>query len=222
MNTYSYKVARLPNATVVDAKWNKAQWQSVEPLTLSNFMGDKPEHFPKVQAKVAYHGHDIAAIFRVEDRYVRAVETSNHGRIWEDSCVELFVTPSSDIKTGFFNIEMNCCGKFLCCHQLTRGVDVRPMQDKDMSKFNVAHTLNGPLQEEIAEPVIWCVEYTFPAEILSAYSSATMPAPGVVWRANFYKCADLCSHPHWLTWTQVDNPTPNFHLPQFFGELVFE
>ena len=212
----------MAKAPVIDAKWDKAQWQAVTPLSLSNFMGEKPAHFPKVQAKVAYHGHDIAVIFKVEDRYVRAVEIRNHGRIWEDSCVELFITPSNDIKTGFFNIEMNCCGKFLCCHQITRGVDVIPMQDKDMSRFKVAHTIKEPVITEITDPVTWCVEYSFPAEIFSAYSNAIMPAPGVIWRANLYKCADLCSRPHWLTWAKVDFPTPNFHLPQFFGELVFE
>jgi hypothetical protein len=40
--------------------------------------------------------------------------------------------------------------------------------------------------------------------------------------ANFYKCADQTSHPHWLTWASVDYPQPKFHLPEFFGRLVFE
>jgi len=44
----------------------------------------------------------------------------------------------------------------------------------------------------------------------------------VTWRANFYKCADSTSHPHWLTWSPVDHPTPHFHLPAFFGTLEFE
>ncbi len=40
-------------------------------------------------------------------------------------------------------------------------------------------------------------------------------------RANFYKCADLSAHPHFLSWNKVDVPTPNFHLPEFFGTLYF-
>lgn len=35
-------------------------------------------------------------------------------------------------------------------------------------------------------------------------------------------CADNTSHPHWLTWSPVDYPKPNFHLPQSFGFLEFE
>ncbi|MCB0276848.1 MAG: diguanylate cyclase, partial [Calditrichaeota bacterium] len=27
---------------------------------------------------------------------------------------------------------------------------------------------------------------------------------------------------HWLTWAPVEHPKPNFHLPEFFGTLVFD
>jgi hypothetical protein len=48
------------------------------------------------------------------------------------------------------------------------------------------------------------------------------PGPGVTWRANFYKCADKTSHPHWLTWAHVNYPKPKFHLPEYFGRIEFE
>ena len=40
-------------------------------------------------------------------------------------------------------------------------------------------------------------------------------------RANFYKCADKSAHPHFLAWNRVDTPAPDFHRPDFFGELTF-
>jgi hypothetical protein len=58
--------------------------------------------------------------------------------------------------------------------------------------------------------------------MLTNYSMIQQPKSGVRWKANFYKCADKTSHPHWLTWSPVDYPTPKFHLPQFFGTLEFE
>lgn len=27
------------------------------------------------------------------------------------------------------------------------------------------------------------------------------------------------AQPHYIAWNAVDHPTPNFHLPQYFGEL---
>ena len=40
-------------------------------------------------------------------------------------------------------------------------------------------------------------------------------------RANFFKCADKAAHPHFLSWNPIDVPTPDFHRPDFFGELRF-
>ncbi len=40
--------------------------------------------------------------------------------------------------------------------------------------------------------------------------------------ANFYKCGDETNEPHYISWNPIDTPNPNFHVPQFFGDLVFE
>ena len=41
-------------------------------------------------------------------------------------------------------------------------------------------------------------------------------------KANFYKCGDLTPEPHFLSWSPIDLPEPNFHTPQFFGQLELE
>ncbi|MDO4827106.1 MAG: carbohydrate-binding family 9-like protein [Bacteroidia bacterium] len=41
-------------------------------------------------------------------------------------------------------------------------------------------------------------------------------------RCNFYKCGDGLSKPHYLSWAPVLTEKPNFHSPQFFGEVEFE
>ena len=38
-------------------------------------------------------------------------------------------------------------------------------------------------------------------------------------RANFYKCGDKTAHPHFLSWSPVSTEKPDFHRPEFFGEL---
>ena len=38
-------------------------------------------------------------------------------------------------------------------------------------------------------------------------------------RANFYKCGDLTAHPHFLSWSPVFTEQPDFHRPEWFGEL---
>ncbi|MDD5459130.1 MAG: carbohydrate-binding family 9-like protein [Phycisphaerae bacterium] len=206
----------------IDAQWEKKIWKNTQPLEITNFMGEMPSHFPKVEAKVRYDENSIFVIFRVEDHYVRCVAENHQDMVCSDSCVEFFFTPSSDLAEGYFNLEANACGKILLYHQLSRDTGRRVLAVDDIEKIETAHTLNGIIEPEIEEPTTWTLEYRIPLVMVEKYAPIKKPAPGVIWRANFYKCADRCSHPHWLTWSKVGLPKPDFHQPPFFGKLVFE
>src|SRR5206468_10962581 len=39
--------------------------------------------------------------------------------------------------------------------------------------------------------------------------------------ANFYKCGDAMPEPHYLSWSPINTPEPDFHRPEFFGALRF-
>ena len=41
-------------------------------------------------------------------------------------------------------------------------------------------------------------------------------------RMNFYKCGDKCSKMHFLSWSEIDLPAPDFHCPDYFGKVIFE
>ena len=41
-------------------------------------------------------------------------------------------------------------------------------------------------------------------------------------RVNFYKCADKTKRPHFVSWQPIDLPNPDFHCPEFFGELTLD
>ena len=99
---------------------------------------------------------------------------------------------------------------------------VETIPQSEYGTMSIAHSLPKIVDPEIREPITWTLEYRLPLAILKKYCAVHTPATGVVWRANFYKCADASSHPHWLTWSPVDFPTPQFHLPEFFGTLEFE
>ena len=217
-----YEVARAGKGLALESGWDGPGWNAIRPLSLELFMGEKPEHRPRTEAKVAYDDRKIYVAFRVEDRYVRAVEEKYHDMVCCDSCVEFFFTPNSDIGTGYFNLEMNCGGTLLLYHQANRSEIGRTVvAEADCRRIEIHHQLPKRIDPEIADPVTWVLACAIPFEMLEKYSRVTRPAPGVSWRANFYKCADHTSHPHWLTWSKVDNPRPDFHLPEFFGTLKF-
>jgi len=218
----TYPVNRLKEPILIDGNWDKPAWQEVEPLELTHSMGDKPAHLPKVQAKLMYDENAIYVIFRVEDRYVRAVAKTHQDAVCRDSCVEFFWAPGMDVKKGYFNLEMNCGGTMLLHFQVIPRKDSVPIAPADLERIEVAHSLPKFVEPEIATPTVWTVEYRLPTEMLAKYlPGSARPAPGVRWRANFFKCADQSSHPHWLTWSFVDRPKPDFHVPECFGTIEF-
>ena len=83
---------------------------------------------------------------------------------------------------------MNCGGTTLFNFQRAPGKDVIQIPETEFGKITRAHSLPEHVDPEITAPTTWTVEYRLPFEILKKYCSVTSPAPGVVWRANFYKC----------------------------------
>ena len=72
---------------------------------------------------------------------------------------------------------------------------------------------------EIAEPTKWFIEFRLPYEILEAYVGPVERKSGTIWRANFYKCGDRTSHPHWAMWNKIPGEL-GFHKPEFFAPII--
>ena len=218
---FSYRLQQSASAPDLNSDWDKAFWKTAFPAELKHYMGEKPSHFPETRVRLSYDSSYLYVIFHVNDRYVKAVEKKRNGKVWHDSCVELFFSPGPDVKRGYFNFEVSCKGVYLFEYHAGEGAASGFVDKKDCRDIRVAHSLRKNVRQEIAEPVSWTVEYRIPIGILEKYMEVERPGPGTIWRANFYKCADKTSHPHWLTWAPVEHPEPKFHLPEFFGRLEF-
>lgn len=218
----SYNVKRLEQSMIIDASWDKTQWQNISAVSITNYMGSVPKLKPVVEAKMMYDDNNIYVIFRVQDQYVRCLTSEFNGPVWEDSACEFFFAPDSSYKERYFNIEMNCGGTPLMHFNLVPRVETKVLDIEDIKQIEIAHSLPQIVDPEINTPVTWTLEYKIPLSMLEKYSGVTHPQKGVEWRANFYKIAENNSNPHYITWAVVENDKPNFHLPQFFGKLKFE
>jgi hypothetical protein len=218
----SYYVQPLNGDMVIDANWNKTIWASVPSINISQIMGEKPHFMPETQAKLSYDQHHVYGIFKVKDRYVISEETKTNGPVSRDSCVEWFFAPNQDNPLHYFNIEINAGGTILFHHVTVPRKEYRVIDEEDISKITVATSLPSVISPEITSDTTYTVEFKIPISLLKKYSDVTIPDNGVVWRANFYKTANRNSNPHYITWNKVENPRPDFHLPQYFGKLIFE
>jgi Carbohydrate-binding family 9 len=166
----------------------------------------------------------LRGIFDVRDQYVRSVRTNYADEVWKDSCVEIFLQPRPE--RGYFNLEMNAGGAHLCCYiedpeRVAGGFKKFTRLPAEIGRMiEVRSSLPKVVDPEIVELVTWQLNFFAPFEVFEAYVGTQGELRGQRWRANFYKCHDEGSHPHWASWAPVDEF--NFHLPRCFGTLCFE
>lgn len=210
------------------ADWDAPLWAEAEPLEIGDFRWQQGGHQPRTQVRVAYDDAFLGAIFRVEDRYVRAVARQFGDPVSADSCVEFFLSPHAMGETdAYFNFEINCGGTLLlrrCSSTVERGWG-RPsplLAAADGALVRIAHTMPQIVEPEVTSPTTWLVEFHAPFELFGRYFvDLPRPAAGTEWKGNFYKCGAATSHPHWATWAPIELEQPSFHAPQFFQALHF-
>ena len=147
--------------------------------------------------------------------------------VCNDSCVEFFVAPDADpARDAYFNFELNCGGTMLlhaCPSRADRaaGAETVYVSPEDGATIQIATTLPTTVEPELEAATSWTAEYHVPWPLFGKHFDVAPPTAGTTWRANFYKCGDRTSHPHWGSWAPVDTPRPNFHKPEFFQPVHF-
>ena len=172
---------------------------------------------PNVKFRAAHTGDALLLHYQVTEASVRAVALADDGRVWEDACVEFFVSPEGN--DFYYNFECNCAGKLLL-HGGEAGTE-RPGASEEVLKSVQRWASLGtePFEERVGE-CTWEVALVIPTSAIFRHSIESLD--GKTMRANFYKCGDLLQTPHFLSWSPIDLPQPKFHCPEFFGEVVFE
>ena len=176
-----------------------------------------PETFPYAplcSGRVARTKDALVVDFRVSGLDLRAQNMEDNGRQWEDSCVEVFIKDPN--KADYYNFEINALGKVLACYGPVREGRTRRPQEQMKKILRFAHREGGPMDKDGIQT--WRVGVVIPFELIGV-DPGNLPHSI---RANFYKCGDKTAHPHYLSWSPIDTPKPDFHRPEFFGELLLK
>lgn len=180
----------------------EANWKEEYPYT------------PDVAFSVARSRTHIAVLYHVRGLDLRAMAMEDNGPVWEDSCCEFFVSDPED--GTYYNFEMNCIGTLLGAKRKSRTECTHYPQD--MLDRVIRHSTLARKQRELNGKIFgWSVAFCIPMDLLGL-DPDNLPRSI---RANFFKCADRSAHPHFLSWNRIEVPAPDFHRPDFFGELIF-
>ena len=125
LSTLDYTIRRSPTPLgQPQADWDSREWAGAETLAVAlwpwapgtaRHVEAHTGHLPKVEARLMWDSDFLALMFRVEDRYVRAVAGhpwNGSDSVCTDSCVEFFVSPVEG-SDAYLNCEVNPGGTML-------------------------------------------------------------------------------------------------------------
>ena len=221
-----YVIRRTDAQPELAGNWDGPIWSRADTLDVAEFRTERGDaHRPKTQARLLYDAESLYGVFRVEDRYVRAVHTEFNACVCRDSCVEFFVKPKAD--KGYFNMEFSCGGALLMYYIVDATpapngnfLDYTELTPEDGAQVAVYHSMPGVVEPEIQAPTTWFLEFRVPLALYEKYAGGIGDPAGQEWTANFYKCGDQTSHPHWASWAPIDKLS--FHRPHCFAPIQFE
>jgi hypothetical protein len=134
--------------------------------------------------------------------------------VYKDSCVEFFIAFNGEQQ--YYNLEFNCLGTCLAGFGQNQH-DRKLLPKQQVSKIKPWASLK--VNNRVPQQISWQLTLVIPVEIFSEHQLTDFTGEQV--KVNFFKCGDELPDPHYLSWSNINYPEPNFHLPEFFGDMKF-
>lgn len=202
-----------------DGSWSEilksleaASWNAIDTMNWPKY-----SYRPQVQFRMAYCDSAFLLQYRVKEQAVRAVATADNGEVWKDSCVEFFITPADD--GIYYNFEFNCAGTCLLSAGASRNGRESAQSALIASIRRQPSLGRHPFGERKGETE-WDMALVIPYACL--FKHPDYSPSGKIAHANFYKCGDGLTVPHFLSWHPIKTEQPDFHRPEFFGTVKFD
>lgn len=170
---------------------------------------------PLTAFTIAHSDTHIFIDFFVRCNYLRAVNYENNSHVHQDSCVEFFVSPKGE--KPYYNFEFNCIGTIhaACREDRNNGM---MLSDEQLAQVKRLPSCGTKPFQELEGMFSWNLAVAIPLSLIGIKYDGNP----IDMRANFYKCADSTAAPHFLSWAPIDTPQPDFHRPEFFGDITLE
>lgn len=137
--------------------------------------------------------------------------------ICEDSCVEFFFSPSGELGSGYVNLEVNCCGTL----HLAYGTGRENRQFISLEAASLLQrktSIDNPVKFEHSSDKQWTVDIVLPFAAIEQLTGDKVNHQQ--WFGNFYRCGGR-KDPQYAVWNNIEVTDPDYHQPEYFGELAF-
>ena len=175
------------------------------------------EYMPEAYFRAVYIPNDgILVRLTCYESNPKAVYDNYMDPVYCDSCLEFFADYSGEKASGFtcnapgyINCEINSKGTLLAC--IGKDSDNRTPLLQAIGELPAVTVYKDDKQ--------WSVELYISFKLLKKLYKDTDFSQGHTFYGNVFKCGDECEHEHYGVWNYIENNTPNFHIPGYFGEF---
>lgn len=213
MNMKRLKVPYLPTLDVLDLSSvgflmeMKAQREYIDVVNWKEF-----PYKPIAAFDIARTDTNLYIRYFVKGNELKATYDTDNSPVHKDSCVEFFMKKEED--HNYMNFEFNCIGTCDAARRQSREIKKSLTTDEYAMIRRYASLETKPFEKK-SGVFAWELVVSIPFTLMGLQPQ-NLPEKIL---GNFYKCADDTDTPHFVSWNPIPLEQPDFHCPQFFGEI---
>ncbi|MBE7018311.1 MAG: hypothetical protein E7413_00320 [Ruminococcaceae bacterium] len=205
MKTYQIKKAKLADLPIESEVWQAANKGSIDLYPWEGYQ----QNAPVTNFYMLYDENGIGMKFFTNETNPVGNAVGMNTDVYTDSCVEIFLNANPKATDKYLNFELSVTGYMHL--GLGSGRFDRELQYIDFSMLKIETRI-------LEENKGWEAKFYIPFSLLKEY----YPEISSVWSGNFQKLCEDTDVPHLGCWNLIGTEKPDFHRPEFFGEITLE
>ncbi len=164
-----------------------------------------------VRACLRHDGTAFHVAMRCYEAAPLATVAEHEGDVHLDSCLEFFFSPCPDLRPDYFNMEANPAGSMKFNYGPGRHGRIKTHKLPDLAGMAAA-----------AGEGWWQLSYSIPFSLVREFAPEFSGASGSLIRANLYRCGELAAQDQYVMLYPPPPglvPAPDYHRPEYFGEM---
>jgi carbonic anhydrase/acetyltransferase-like protein (isoleucine patch superfamily)/bifunctional DNA-binding transcriptional regulator/antitoxin component of YhaV-PrlF toxin-antitoxin module len=214
-----YECRRAAGPIVVDGSLDDPGWAGIPAmsnLVHSNGAGPPAQD---TEVKACWDDTCLYLSYACKDTDIWGNFERRDDPLYDEEVVEFFLCPTGELQ-HYFEFEISPLNVLFDAKVFNPDADRRTLlvdRTWDASGMRTAVRVSGKVNERASRDIGWIAEVALPFADLGLKGP---PAPGTVWRANFYRI-ERGAATEFTAWSPTYRDPADFHVPACFGELVF-